>query len=103
MASRLPDGRQALTTEISRDLLILNKRGLHARASAAFSKCAGQFTSSIRVGKDGYDVGATSIMGLMLLAASKGSTIRVTINGEDAPEAMAAIEALIADRFGEGE
>ena len=86
---------------ICRQLEIVNQRGLHARASAKFVKTSQQFESGIIVSKDGNNVGGTSIMGLMMLAASKGCHIIVCATGSDAPAAIAAIEALVADRFGE--
>lgn len=82
---------------------ITNKRGLHARASSLFVQTAEQFEATITVAKDGTCVGGTSIMGLMLLAAGPGSSIEVSAEGPDADAALAAIGALIADRFGEGE
>lgn len=84
-------------------LKISNKRGLHARASAKFVNCVEQFDCDIRVSKDGHIVGGTSIMGLMMLAASKGSTIHLTATGAQATEALEAIEALVGDNFGEDE
>jgi phosphocarrier protein HPr len=86
---------------IVRDLKIVNQRGLHARASAKFVQVAGSFDASIHVEKDGTKVGGTSIMGLMMLAASPGCSVRVTASGPQAQEAMAAIEELVASRFGE--
>ncbi|MEQ8296078.1 MAG: HPr family phosphocarrier protein [Nitratireductor sp.] len=86
---------------IVRDIEIVNKRGLHARASARFVQLAGSFEAEVTVEKDGVSVGGTSIMGLMMLAASPGCTIRVTATGADAAPAMAALETLIANRFGE--
>ena len=86
---------------IARDLLIVNQRGLHARASAKFVQLADSFQAKITVEKDGMKVGGTSIMGLMMLAASPGCSIRVTARGPQAAEAMAAIEDLVAGRFGE--
>lgn len=80
---------------------IVNQRGLHARASARFVQVAGGFRSLIQVERDGVSVGGTSIMGLMMLAAGHGSTVRVSATGPDAAEAVAAIGALIASRFGE--
>lgn len=85
----------------SRDLTIVNKRGLHARASAKFVQCAECFDADIRVIRDGQSVGGTSIMGLMMLAAGPGVTIRVEASGPDAKPALAALAALVADRFGE--
>lgn len=87
----------------ARTLTIINKRGLHARASSRFVKCVETFQSSISVAKDGMTVSGTSIMGLMLLAASQGSSIDVSASGEDAEAAIDALDALIADRFGEEE
>jgi phosphocarrier protein len=84
-------------------LKISNKRGLHARASVKFDQCVEQFEADIRVSKDGHIVGGTSIMGLMMLAAGNGSDIHVTATGPLAAEALAALDALITDKFGEGE
>ena len=86
---------------VARDLMIVNQRGLHARASAKFVQLADSFRASISVEKDGITVGGTSIMGLMMLAASPGCSIRVTANGPEAEQAIAAIEQLVAARFGE--
>lgn len=86
---------------VVRDLAIVNQRGLHARASARFVQVAGAYQADITVEKDGISVGGTSIMGLMMLAASPGCCIRVSASGADAYEAVAAIAALVADRFGE--
>ncbi|MBB3931261.1 phosphocarrier protein [Kaistia hirudinis] len=89
--------------DFSRDLVIVNRRGLHARASAKFVQCADGFNATITVAKDQNVVGGTSIMGLMMLAAGIGSSIRVTAEGPEAEAALAAIERLVADRFGEEE
>jgi phosphocarrier protein len=86
---------------LEREILIINKRGLHARASAKFVQTVETFDAEIRVSKDGMTVGGTSIMGLMMLAAGPGSTIHVAASGNQADEALATIEALIADKFGE--
>jgi len=86
---------------ITRDLLIVNQRGLHARASAKFVQVASRFDAEVQVEKDGVTVGGTSIMGLMMLAASPGCHIRVSASGAEAALAMDALQALIADRFGE--
>ena len=85
------------------DVLIKNRKGLHARASAKFVKCAEQFDAEVTVTKDGQSVGGTSIMGLMMLAASAGTTIHLEAIGPEAPEAIDALVALINDLFGEGE
>ena len=86
---------------LEREILIINKRGLHARASARFVQTVETFDAEIHVSKDGMTVGGTSIMGLMMLAASPGTTILVTASGAQAREALDTIEALIADKFGE--
>ena len=86
---------------LSRILTITNARGLHARASARFVKTAETFDADIRVTKDGQTVSATSIMGLMMLAASTGSTIALEASGPQAQQAMDALEALVTDNFGE--
>lgn len=86
-----------------RTVEILNKRGLHARASAKFVRTAAAFNAEIHVSKDGQTVDARSIMGLMMLAAGVGSTIDIEAEGEDAEAAIEALAALIANRFDEGE
>ena len=91
-------------SELYRDLPILNRKGLHARASAKFVQCADAFEAEITVSKDQNTVGGTSIMGLMMmLAAGIGSSIRVAAEGPDAEAALDAIAALVANRFGEEE
>ena len=87
---------------LHRDLTIVNKRGLHARASARFVQTAELFDAEITVTKDATTVGGTSIMGLMMLAAGPGSVIQVAAEGPEANAALEAIAALIADYFGEG-
>lgn len=82
---------------------MINLRGLHARASARLAKHAAQFQSTLTVSKDGSSVTATSIMGLMMLGAGIGDTITISADGPDGEEAVDAIVALIADRFGESE
>jgi phosphocarrier protein len=86
---------------ITRELPIVNQRGLHARASAKFVQLASSFDAEVTVEKDGVAVGGTSIMGLMMLAASPGCHIRISAVGPDADRVMEALAALIADRFGE--
>lgn len=80
---------------------IVNQRGLHARASAKFVKLAETFDAKITVSRAGESVGGTSIMGLMMLAASKGCDVLISAEGDDAQAALDALGALIADRFGE--
>lgn len=82
---------------------IINKLGLHARASAKLTQVAGSFSSNIWVSRNGRRVNAKSIMGVMMLAAANGSRIVIETDGADEAPAMQAIQALIADRFGEGE
>ena len=82
---------------------IVNKLGLHARASAKLTQAAGRFASGVFLSRNGKRVNAKSIMGVMMLAAGKGSSIEVETEGEDEVAAMEAIERLIADKFGEGE
>ena len=86
---------------IVRDLEITNRRGLHARASAKFVKCVEQFDVEVTVSHDGQSVPGTSILGLMMLAASTGTVIQVAATGADAEITLDAITALLADRFGE--
>jgi phosphocarrier protein len=86
---------------IRKDLVILNKLGLHARAASYLVKTASDFKSEITIEKAGTRANAKSIMGLMLLAAAKGHTITVSANGEDEVDAMSAVEGLIRARFNE--
>lgn len=82
-------------------LIIRNQKGLHARASAKFVKCAGDFQSEITVERDGNRVAGTSILGLMMLAAGCGSEIHVEARGPDAEQAFGALQALVEGRFDE--
>ena len=86
---------------LHKSLLIENTRGLHARAAAKFVKCVESFDANVIVTKDDNNVSGTSIMGLMMLAASKGSSINLSINGADAEDALKALEVLVGDKFGE--
>ncbi|MCO5762636.1 MAG: HPr family phosphocarrier protein [Gammaproteobacteria bacterium] len=88
---------------IVKEVEIVNRLGLHARASAKFVTCAGSFKSLVQVERDGRKVNGKSIMGVMMLAAAQGVRITLHIEGEDEAAACAALEALIHDRFGEGE
>jgi phosphocarrier protein len=90
-----------MSSALSREFLIVNKRGLHARASAKFVQMVESFDAQITVSKDGTTVGGTSIMGLMMLAASTGCTIEVAAAGKQALEALEALEQLVANKFGE--
>lgn len=85
----------------SRSLKIVNKRGLHARASARFVQTAEGYDATVRVTRDGNTVGGTSIMGLMMLAASPGCCIDVQAEGRQAAEVLDALEQLVENRFGE--
>ena len=80
---------------------ICNRKGLHARASAKFVKRAEQFDAEVRVTRGHETVGGTSIMGLMMLAAGIGTTIVIEADGTEAEQALAALAALVAERFGE--
>jgi phosphocarrier protein HPr len=82
---------------------IINKLGLHARAAAKLTQLAGRFKSDIWLSRNGQRVNAKSIMGVMMLAASKGSSIRIETSGEDENEALQALLDLIGNCFGEGE
>jgi phosphocarrier protein len=82
---------------------IVNKLGLHARAAAKLTHVASGFQSEIWLSRSGRRVNAKSIMGVMMLAAGKGSTVHIDAEGPDADAALSALTALIADRFGEGE
>lgn len=86
---------------VHRVLMICNNRGLHARASAKFVKCAEAFNAVIKVSKDGQTVPGTSIMGLLMLAACTGSEISVECSGPDADAALEALQALVARKFDE--
>lgn len=84
-----------------RELVIVNKRGLHARASAKFVQTVGRFEAQVTVSRDGMTVGGMSIMGLMMLAASPGCSVEVSASGPQAQEALDALERLVSERFGE--
>ena len=84
-----------------RRLQIINEKGLHARASAKFVEVVESHDASATVSKDGMSVSGDSIMGLLMLAASRGTTIEVETSGPQAAELGAALAALVADRFGE--
>jgi phosphocarrier protein HPr len=83
------------------EFTIVNKLGLHARASALLVKTASRFSSDIRIEREDIEVNGKSIMGIMMLAAAKGTTIQVKIGGEDEAEAMQVLGDLIRDGFGE--
>jgi phosphocarrier protein HPr len=84
-----------------KEFIIPNKLGLHARASALLVKTASRFSSDIKIEREDIEVNGKSIMGIMMLAAAKGSVIRVKVGGEDEEEAMTVLGELIEDGFGE--
>jgi phosphocarrier protein HPr len=86
-----------------KELLIENKLGLHARAAAQIVKTASAYASKIVLEKDGLEVDGKSIMGIMMLAAAKGSSVTVQARGEDEEQAIAGLEQLFKDKFGEKE
>ena len=88
---------------LTKETQIINKLGLHARASAKLTQLAGKFKCEVWMSKGMRRINAKSIMGVMMLAAGKGSTVSIETDGADEAEAMAALLALIADYFGEGE
>lgn len=85
------------------EIEIVNKLGLHARASAKLTQLAGQFTAEVWISREGRKVNAKSIMGVMMLAAAKGSVVTIETDGPDEAQAMTALVGLINDKFGEGE
>jgi phosphocarrier protein len=85
------------------EVLIINKLGLHARASARLTQVASGYQCEIWLSRHGRKVNAKSIMGVMMLAAGKGASITIEADGEDAAAALAALQRLIADKFDEGE
>ena len=90
-------------TTIRQDVEIINKLGLHARASAKFTQLAGTFQSEVWLERNGRRVNGKSIMGVMMLAAGKGTSVAIETIGDDAEAAMTALVGLINDYFGEGE
>ena len=93
--------RGARSHMLKQEYLIINKLGLHARASALFVKTASRFDAEVRLAKEGVEVNGKSIMGIMMLAASKGTTVSLSVEGRDETEAMQAIGELISNGFGE--
>ena len=85
------------------ELMIVNRKGLHARATAKLVQCIEKFDAEVLVSRCGETVGGTSIMGILTLGAGQGSTIRVAAKGQDADDLLAAVTQLVADRFGEDE
>jgi phosphocarrier protein HPr len=87
----------------SAEVLIVNKLGLHARASAKLTQVASSYKCEVWLSRNGRRVNAKSIMGVMMLAAGKGASIVIDAEGDDAAQALAALQKLIADKFDEGE
>ena len=92
-----------LASALSRDMLIVNRKGLHARATAKFVQCVDRFDAEIKVARCGETVGGDSIMGILTLGAGLGSTITVFASGVQAREALDALSELVSNRFGEDE
>lgn len=88
---------------VSKELTIINKLGLHARAAGKLAQLCQQFTATISLELEDKKADANSIMAIMLLAGGQGKTVKVTAQGNDAPEALQAVSQLISDRFDEGE
>lgn len=86
---------------IQEDIKIINQLGIHARPAMLLVQTAGGFTSDIKIAKDGVEVNAKSIMGVMMLAAEYGSTVRLTISGEDEQQAAKTLRELFANKFNE--
>jgi phosphocarrier protein len=86
---------------LRKEFLIINKLGLHARASALFVKTASRFTADVKLAKEGVEVNGKSIMGIMMLAASKGTTVTLSVDGIEESEALQTIGDLITNGFGE--
>jgi phosphocarrier protein len=99
--SDMPDQQTSTAGVLVRELPILNKRGLHARASAKFVQTAEKFDAELTVTRNGESVGGTSIMGLMMLSAGIGTSITVSATGREAQAALDAITELVANKFGE--
>jgi phosphocarrier protein len=87
---------------LRKEVTIVNKLGLHARAAARFVGLASGFAAEIQLERNGRQVNGKSIMGIMMLAAAKGTEVAIIAEGEDEQEALAALERLVADKFGEG-
>ena len=99
----MPEAQPTAAEPVVRALVICNKKGLHARASAKFVQTVEKFDAEIRVTRGHETVGGTSIMGLMMLAAAPGTSITITAIGREAVQAVDALEALITSRFGEAD
>jgi len=98
-----PAAEPTTSGPVTRVMKIINQKGLHARASAKFVQTVEKFEAEVRVSRGGETVGGTSIMGLMMLAASPGTSITVEASGKDAAAVVNALDTLLANRFGEDE
>ena len=88
---------------IKKELMIENKLGLHARAAAQIVKTSNLYESKVTISKDGLEVDGKSIMGIMMLAAAKGSSVLLSVQGKDESDAVSGLELLFKDKFGEKE
>ena len=100
-AGSMPPDVSPSSGAVSREIPIINKRGLHARASAKFVQMVERFNADVTVTRNGETVGGTSIMGLMMLSAGPGTTIEVSATGPEAEAAIAALTELVGNKFGE--
>ncbi len=100
-SKEVPERKANQASQSSKSFLIRNELGLHARAAAQFVKIASRFASEVKVIKDSREVNGKSIMGILMLAAAKGSQIQVMTEGDDSQEALTALEELIENKFGE--
>jgi phosphocarrier protein len=100
VATSLRDDRTSLV--ISRSVPIVNQLGMHARAAARFVHLASKYQSHVRVSRQGREMDGKSIMGILLLAAARGTTVTITVDGVDEADAIEALTALVASGFGEG-
>jgi phosphocarrier protein len=96
-SGKKPGGKHAA----QRELVVINKLGIHARPAALFVKAASRFSCNVLVEKDGEEINGKSIMGLMMLAAGPGSKLRITCEGEDCQQALDELEALVKRKFDE--
>jgi phosphocarrier protein len=90
-----------MAEKVTKELIVTNKNGIHARPAALFVKVAGKYRSHITVEKDGEQINGKSIMGLMMLAAGQGSRLTIIAEGDDAAEAVRSLEELFAKKFNE--
>ena len=95
--------KNSVKTIVSKELTIINKLGLHARAASKLAQLCQQFTATIQLELEEKEADASSIMAIMLLAGGQGKTVKVTAKGVDAPQALQAISQLISDKFDEGQ